>query len=375
MKTSAGLPCPPLAYGLSTWVTATEHSVALVLPICTLLFLGTGPHSAIDALLWTTPVWLFILADLVSPPDRRRAASGLPSWPFDGLVYLLAGLQLANIALMVRMAAALAWDDSGQIIASGCNLLAIRIVVGTNSCCSGIAVAHELIHCRRLFPRLLGRLLLLTVCYEHFAVEHLRSHHRHVGTREDAATAHWGESYRCYWRRTKLAQLRSAWRLENQRLGLLGAFPLSWRLLKHEVLLGLFAELALMAVIARYGGPAALFIFILQALAAVRLLEAVNYFQHWGLERASDGFDAWVTDSWFTQRTFIGLARHGDHHRHGAKPYHRLDHCSNGPKLPYGYFGMAVLAKSFNRRFQRIAQAELQRFRTRATCGEAQELC
>ncbi len=366
MKTSAAMPCSSPADRFATWGTAAGHAVALVLPVSTMGFLITGPHSAAAALGWTIPVWLFILADIFSPADRDRSADDLPCWPFQVLLYLLAGLQLANIALMVGMVAALEWDDVSSITASVCNLLAIRILVGNNSCCSGIAVAHELIHRRHTFPRGLGRLLLLTVCYTHFAVEHLRSHHRHVGTRADPATARWGESYRAYWRRTKWAQLRNAWRLESERLGLPGTVGLSRRWLRHEVLLGSLAQVLVLGIITLYSGAAGLFIFLLQSLAAIRLLETVNYVQHWGLERASDGLDAWVTDSWFTRHVFIGLARHSDHHRHGGKPYHRLSRCEQGPKLPYGYFGMAVLAKSFNRRFQRMACAELQRYRDRS---------
>lgn len=371
MYTSAEPFNPPLVQVFPAEPKAAGHAVALVLPVCTTLFLSSGPHPAVTALWWTLPVWSIILLDVLSPPDRSRPRIDLPAWPFDGLLYLLAILQLTNIALMVHMAAALSWSDAGQIAVGACNLLATRVLVGTNSCCSGISVAHELIHRRDAFPRALGRILLLTVCYEHFAVEHLRSHHRHVGTRDDPATAGRGETYRSYWRRTRRAQFRSAWRLENDRLGLTEGFPPRWKLVRHEVLLGLIAQCGLLILIAGYGGPAALFIFLLQALAAVRLLETVNYFQHWGLERHNDGFDAWVTDSWFTQHLFIGLARHADHHRHGGKPYQQLEYCDEGPKLPYGYFGMAVLAKSFNRRFQRIADAELQRYRARSEGRES----
>lgn len=364
MSTSAEPPCRRTAHGRAIGAPIAAHGLALVLPLGTTVFLSTGPHPATTALLWTIPVWSFIMLDFLGPSDRRRLATELPAWPFEVGLYLLAAVQILNIALMVRMAARMAWGDSGEVLASVCDLLAIRILVGTNSCCSGIAVAHELIHRRRALSRLLGRALLLTVCYGHFAVEHLRSHHRLVGTRDDPATAHWGESYRSYWRRTKWAQLKSAWRLENQRLGLDSRFPLDWRLLGNEVLLGIVAEAMLLLLVFHSGGPAALSIFLLQALAAVRLLEAVNYFQHWGLERARDGLAAWVTDSWFTQYSFIGLARHADHHRAPHKPYYRLDHCDGGPKLPYGYFGMALLAKSFNPRFQRIAVAELRRYRS-----------
>lgn len=356
---------PSSALAFRLFGSVAEHGLALVLPLCTLSFLLTGPHTAGNALLWTLPVWLFIAVDFLSPPDRRAPARDLPAWPFDGLLYLLATLQFANIVLMVRLASQLTWTAPDGIIVGVANLLAIRILVGTNSCCSCIAVAHELIHRRGTFPRLLGRGLLLTVCYEHFAVEHLRRHHRHVGTAEDPATARYGETYATYWRRTKLEQFRSAWALENARLGLHAGLRLSGKLLRHEVFLGATAEIALIVLILTYCGLAAAIIFLLQALAAVRLLEAVNYFQHWGLERRAglaEPFDAWVTESWFSRHVFVGLARHSDHHRHGAKAYQRLDFCGRGPRLPYGYFGMALLAKSFNTRFQQIARAELHRY-------------
>lgn len=350
-------------------LTVAEHGMALILPLCTLSFLVTGPHTAWGALSWTLPVWLFIAADFMSPPDRRAPHHSLPTWPFDGLLYVLAGLQIGNIALLVVVASQLTWSDPGSIVASLANLLAMRILIGTNSCCSGIAVAHELIHRRRAFPRLLGRCVLLTVCYAHFAVEHLRRHHRHVGTAEDPATARFGETYAAYWRRTKWEQFRSAWELDSARLGIKPPFAFSVTLLRHEVFVGVITEFMLIALILRYGGPAAAGIFLLQALAAIRLLEAVNYFQHWGLERRPElvePFDAWVTESWFSRHVFVGLARHSDHHRHGGKAYHRLDFCGNGPRLPYGYFGMALLAKTFNERFQRIAKTELQRYRQRS---------
>ena len=57
----------------------------------------------------------------------------------------------------------------------------------------------------------------------------------------------------------------------------------------HEVLSGLLAQGLLLIVITHYTGLVGLLIFLLQALAAVRLLEAVNYFQHWGLQRTRDG--------------------------------------------------------------------------------------
>jgi alkane 1-monooxygenase len=338
------------------------YLLSLALPLSTLAFLATGPHSLGAALLWTLPVWALVLTDIWSPHARDNHAPALPNWFFDGLLLLLGGLQFAIIFLMLGMVARLGWDSAVQAIASLGDLMAIRILVGTNSCCSGIALAHELIHRRSRIPQWLGRLLLCLVCYDHFTVEHLRGHHRRVNTADDLATARFGETYDDYLRRTLIGQFRDAWRLENQRLGLPGSGDLSLGILRHRVFQGVCVEILVALAIGVYWGLLALGVFLWQALAAVRLLEAVNYFQHWGLLREDKCFrpaDAWTTDSWVTLHVFLGLSRHADHHLHAHRPYQLLRYRNDGPRLPYGYFGMAFLAKSFNKRFQAIAVAEL----------------
>ena len=335
------------------------YGLSLTLPLSTLVFLATGPHSLGAALLWTLPVWTLVLADTWSPPARDNHVPELPSWFFDGLLVVLGGLQIANIFMMLGMVERLGWNSAPQAAASLGNLLAIRILVGTASCCSGIALAHELTHRRSRPLQWLGRLLLCLVCYDHFTVEHIRGHHSRVGASDDFATARFGETYSDYFQRTLVGQFRNAWRLENQRLGFTGFDP---HLLRHRVFQGVVVEILFTLVIGIIWGPLALAVFLWQALAAVRLLEAVNYFQHWGLVRQDKRFrpaDAWTTDSWVTLHVFLGLSRHADHHLHARKPYQLLRYRNDGPRLPYGYFGMAFLAKSFNKRYQALATAEL----------------
>ena len=104
--------------------------------------------------------------------------------------------------------------------------------------------------------------------------------------------------------------------------------------------------------------------FVLQALFATRLLEIVNYFEHWGLERRGPRVtpaDSWDTHSWFTYYALIGLSRHADHHAHGSRPYQALRVRDEAPLLPTGYVGMLPLVVFRNRRFQALATAELER--------------
>jgi alkane 1-monooxygenase len=249
------------------------------------------------------------------------------------------------------------WTGWSGFLTSASNIAAMRIMTGTNSCCSGIAVAHELIHRRAPVKRCLGRILLWTVCYDHFMVEHLLGHHRRASTPDDPATARFGESYRTFWRRSLKQQFASAWRLESRRLRSLNVSP--WR---HRVMQGLLIQASLLIAIWTVFGAVALLMFLYQALVAVHLLETVNYFQHWGLTRGGrifSGADAWSTDSWVTTHTFVGLSRHADHHAHASKPFPSLRFHEDSPRLPHGYFVMAVTVKLFNAQYRRLAEQEL----------------
>ena len=335
------------------------HGVSFLLPVASLIFLATGPHRWDAALAWTLPVWLCIYADLKGPSARLEPPESMPAWPFDAALYLHFALQICNIALLLRVASLLHWSTPSDFATAAANIAAMRILTGTNSCCSGIAVAHELIHRHVAHQRWMGRILLWTVCYDHFLVEHVRGHHRLATTAEDPATARFGESYREFWGRTGKGQFASAWRLENQRLG---AQPGCWPGWRHRVMQGLAIQAALLAFIAAAFGPVALLMFLYQALVAVHLLEAVNYFQHWGLTRSDrrfGGADAWGTDSWFTLHAFVGLCRHADHHAYGAKPYQHLCFSEESPNLPCGYFAMAIAVRLFNARYRQLAAAEL----------------
>lgn len=321
--------------------------LSLVLPVTTLAFLSGGPKSWDGALLWTLPVWLLIAADYYSPALTRDPPRNLSDWPFDLLLCALAGLQFANLIALAAFAAQTEWHSAEAVGTSLVNLLTARILTGTNSCCAAIAPAHELIHRRSRFFRLLGRLLLVTVCYDHFAIAHSRFHHRSWGTRRDPSIAYPGESYRVFLLRTVPAQFRLAWRADAP-----------------AVLVGLEGEALLAIFIAAQFGWVALAMFFYQAIVAVRLLEAVNYFQHWGLQAGDAAYPvAWVGDSAVSQFLFLGLPRHSAHHRRAGETYPRLRFDPDGPRLPYGYLWMAVLVKNANSRYQALADERLRRWR------------
>ena len=334
-----------------------RHLLAFWFPGTAFLFLVTGPHAWYVALLFLLPGFVAHWLDTSGRRELRQPPEGLPDWPFDGIVYALAALQLANVALLVRLFAVqdlLSFD-----------FLVGHLVVGASSGYS-IITAHELIHRKNVWQQRLGRALLCSVLYEHFYTEHLRGHHLRVATADDPATARYGETFHRFYRRTVPAQFASAWRLEKKRLGDEAMSNFDPRILRSRVLHGLLVEWGAAAAIVAAFGWVSCAAFVLQGFLASRLLEIVNYFEHWGLERRGPRVgpsESWDTHSWFTYWSLIGLSRHADHHTYGSRPFQRLRVVPEAPVLPYGYVGTIALVMIKNREFRRLATAELERRR------------
>ena len=341
----------------------SRHLASLYLPLNALVFLWTGPHPWYVVPLFIVPlVWIYKI-DCSGRDERRQPARSVTAWPFDALVYVLAALQFVVVLETVRFFAMQSLFSLDMVMAT--------LILVSGSSGFSIITAHELIHRTARWEQQLGRLMLCTVLYEHFYTEHLRGHHLRVGTPEDPATAHFGEGYETFFRRTVPAQFQSAWRLETARLekNRLEKSKRSPRgpwVLQNRILQGFMVEGGIACAILASFGVSALVAFILQAFMAVRLLEAVNYFEHWGLVRRGPRVrtqDSWDTHASFTYYGLVGLSRHADHHARPARPYQSLRVVADAPLLPYGYIGMIDTVMGKNDEFQILAAEELARRR------------
>ena len=225
-------------------------------------------------------------------------------------------------------------------------LVSIGVIGGTLA----INPAHELIHKSTRWEPLLGGLLLTSVGYAGFKVEHVRGHHLHVATPEDSSSARLGESVYAFVPRALWRNVRNAWRLESQRLRGRGRSAWSWR---NEMVAWTALWLAFMAVFAWAGGARALAFFLVQGVIAAATLEVINYVEHYGLERRliAPGRDqhvthhhAWNAPQRHTNWLLFNLQRHSDHHAVVRRRYQALRHHEDSPQLPAGYATMFVLA-------------------------------
>lgn len=211
---------------------------------------------------------------------------------------------------------------------------------GLCSGASGIIVAHELGHRRRSWLLdTLRRFCLGSALYGHFTTEHNHTHHKHVATTADPATARRGESLWAFVVRTIPAQFIGAW-IVHERKGRSG--------LRNPVGHGLVTALAGLSILYGAFGLWTLCAFLVQAGFAVFLLEYINYIRHYGLERQpgervrSD--HAWQSEARWSRWTLLELTRHPAHHLRASSPYWQLRPYTDSPSLPSGYYGCFWLA-------------------------------
>jgi len=221
----------------------------------------------------------------------------------------------------------------------------------------GITVAHELGHKPEKIQQVYAQILLMTVSYMHFFIEHNRGHHVRVATSEDPATSRFGENFYAFWIRSVRDGYVSAWELEKSRLAKNG---LSLWSLKNQMVWFQLVPLAFVGIAFltfsffqnRLVWEVPVFFFG-QSILAFTLLEAVNYLEHYGMERKklATGFYEKVTPlhSWNASQTvsnflLFQLQRHSDHHAFAFKPYQILNHYDESPQLPAGYSAMILVA-------------------------------
>ncbi len=317
----------------------TRFLLILLLPGFSVLSIGSGAAQAG----WWTLAILFTVAALDafmpggqrSPPPLAETERGtrVMLW----VVRLYVPVQLALLVVGAMAAATASWFT----------VLGLSFAVGFVTGAQGITLAHELGHSRNRFDRFLAWVLMTSVNYSHFMVEHYRGHHPRAATWEDPASARQGESLWQFFPRTLAGSFLSAWRLEGLRLSQHGrswlSSPLAWCLaLNVAVVLALWSLFAIQIVAFWIG----------QSIMAIALLETVNYIEHYGLQRKTSPAGqrepfamahAWNADHVVSNSLLANLQRHSDHHMHAWKPFPTLQ-ALPGPQLPTGYAGCLMLA-------------------------------
>lgn len=259
--------------------------------------------------------------------------------------WICAGVWLSTLAWAITLVPQVIllplWQVAGFVLSLG--------VVGG---ILAINVGHELIHRNNKAERFLGGVLLASVCYGVFKVEHVRGHHLRVCTQDDPATARLNESAYAFVPRAIIGTYRHGWRLEVDRLARTGHAGFT-AMLRNETLLWSLLSLAFAGAAVVVAGAAGLAVFLAAALVAIVELELVDYIEHYGLTRKIDASGklesvryahSWDYAGWLSNAFLINLQRHSDHHAHGGRAFGALNSHPEAPQLPASYAAMLVLA-------------------------------
>jgi alkane 1-monooxygenase len=316
--------------------------IALLMPIGAIIHLLDSPQTVgLGALFF----WVLIASIDHFMPGAQQSPP--PRGDFSlhrAVVRLYVPLQLALLAVAAWTIAGL--EASGA--ATWLSVLGIAFASGWISGAQGITFAHELGHSRAKFDRFLGWVLMTSVWYPHFMVEHYRGHHPRAATFDDPASARRGENVYAFWLRTVSGSFKSAWELEGKRLVQMkkswAQSPLVW-----AFGFNIAASIALVAA----GLGVVVAAWLACGFIAFSLLELVNYIEHYGLQRqVVDGkrepfneLHAWNANHWLTNAMLANLQRHSDHHTRAWKPFGELQHSpAPAPQLPTGYAGCILVA-------------------------------
>jgi alkane 1-monooxygenase len=222
---------------------------------------------------------------------------------------------------------------------------------------SRLLSSNELGHRTEKIEQFYAKVLLMTVCYMHFFIEHNRGHHVRVATPEDPATSRKDESLYAFWWRSVTDGYLSAWHLEAERLAKKGlsSSSLQNQMIWFQLLPIFFAGVSFgisSLLLERLVWEVPLFFFA-QSVLAFTLLELVNYLEHYGMERkklSNGGYEkvtpihSWNASQLVSNFLLFQLQRHSDHHAYAYKRYQVLDHHDQSPQLPAGYSAMIILA-------------------------------
>lgn len=334
-----------------SWTDPKRYAwmLAVIIPTAPFLAYGLDRLTGLGIVYWFGPFLIFVLfpfLDHLIGVDSENPPDSILKWLEEDKYYRRVTYAWVPVQYIGIVFACWLWADGGL---STIESIGLALTMGT---VNGIAIAtaHELGHKRPQVERWLSKIALAPTLYGHFYIEHNRGHHVRVSTPEDPASSRFGESFYAFWPRTVWGSLKSAIRLEKQRLGRVGT---GFFTLKNDLLNAWLMSLVLFAALTAAFGLEVLPYLLLQAVIGFSLLEVVNYLEHYALlrETKEDGRyercqpkHSWNSNMVASNVFLFHLQRHSDHHAYPTRRYQALRHYDEAPELPEGYATMIVYA-------------------------------
>lgn len=278
----------------------------------------------------TFPVLLAL--DILLPPDlapRRIAMPALADLPLYLHVVLMFALYGAFLHSVTSGSNPLTGPQAGWQLTGSILSMAWLSAVPT------LPVTHELMHRRHWFPRRISQVLGAFYGDPNRDISHVMTHHLFLDTEHDADTPRRGEILYAFVFRATKGSYVDAIHSEAETLRRHGLSPWNWRNRNYQQLLLL---LALPAACWAWGGAMAMLVCVLSMLASKALIEAFNYFQHYGLVRV-DGAPVLKHHAWnhlgrIVRPLGLEITNHINHHLDGYTKFYALRPEPDAPQMP-----------------------------------------
>ena len=273
--------------------------------------------------------------------NKTEKALAKSDWFYDVVLYMLVPVHLFVIYVFLHTI------SNPEI--TNTELIAYVLMMGTVLGVNGINGGHELGHkIGEPFKLFMAHVLLTTSFQNHFMTYHNSGHHRDVATPNDFTSAKKGDIFYLFAIKSQIGGYFKTWRLEAEKSKKMGRS----QLLNPMILFTIIPWSFILLIYIFFGLKIAGFYFA-AAVFGISILEAQNYFSHYGLRRKQreNGtyenvkvIHSWNSDHLLGRILLFELTRHSDHHFMGSKPYQVLESREESPMLPYGYPAMLILS-------------------------------
>ena len=152
-----------------------KYLLAYLIPLISFIGIYVGNYWSFSGVVFTFGI--VPIFELILPKDKKNytdleIATKSNNFYFDLLLYInvIVVFGILYFALQKVIITKPTYPEVVGIV------LSLGVVLGSN----GINVAHELGHRKRLFERILGKLLLIPSHYTHFYIEHNLTHCKYI---------------------------------------------------------------------------------------------------------------------------------------------------------------------------------------------------
>ena len=248
--------------------------------------------------------------------------------------------RLADVPLYCHFVLIIAMYVLFTLFAKEGNLTEFQIAgailsLGWLSAVPNLPVQHEFMHRKGLIPRLCTFILGGLYGDPIKGIAHVHGHHLDFGTSADTDQARRGETMYTFPFRASWGSYSHAWRAEKRRLQNKSLPILS---IENLCVRAIIFEIVLFSTIAFVAGAMATTIALIGIVIAKILVEAFNYYQHYGLVRSeNESYDRrhlWNHLQPAARSVAFEITNHSDHHMDTFKPFYKLSPDTDGPQMP-----------------------------------------